>query len=175
MSRLQLSLKSPPGVLEDREVLERSDPPRAPIVFNRIGPVVDTVCGMEISNRLEVRYVPRGLEDIPVNELLTKGSDFSLRLNAENDDGSVINLSGYTVRGYVKQKYSDTGSLLNLNPTGVLGLYQSGIIDINIQSDITAPLPVTQGIYDVELASGTSVRKLVKGFANIVPEVTTAD
>jgi hypothetical protein len=106
---------------------------------------------------------------------ITKGSDFSLRLNAENDDGSAINLSGYTVRGYVKQKYSDTGSLLNLNPTGVLGLYQSGIIDINIQSDITAPLPVTQGIYDVELASGTSVRKLVKGFANIVPEVTTAD
>ena len=61
---------------EDMEVLRNSDPPRAPIVFNRIGPVVDTVSGMEISNRLEVRYIPRGLEDAPVNELLTKGSEW---------------------------------------------------------------------------------------------------
>jgi|TARA_S200002703_G_scaffold94848_2_gene81882 hypothetical protein len=106
---------------------------------------------------------------------ITKGSDFSLRLTGKNDDGSVINLSGYTGRGYVKQKYSNTGYLLNLNPTGVVGLYQDGILDIVLRPTGTSDLPVTQGLYDVELASGQSVIKVAKGFANIIPEVTTAD
>ena len=112
---------------------------------------------------------------ISLNINITQGSDFSLRLTGKNDDGSVINLSGYTGRGYVKQKYSNTGYLLNLNPTGVVGLYQDGILDIVLRPTGTSDLPVTQGLYDVELASGQSVIIVAKGFANIIPEVTTAD
>lgn len=41
----------------EKQVLE--DQQRPPIVFNRVGAIVDAVSGQEISNRQEVRYIPR--------------------------------------------------------------------------------------------------------------------
>jgi hypothetical protein len=41
----------------DKAILE--DQGRPPIVFNRVGAIIDAVSGQEISNRQEVRYIPR--------------------------------------------------------------------------------------------------------------------
>jgi hypothetical protein len=41
----------------DKAILE--DQERPPIVFNRVGAIIDAVSGQEISNRQEVRYIPR--------------------------------------------------------------------------------------------------------------------
>jgi len=41
----------------ERRTLE--DQGRPPIVFNRVGAIIDAVSGQEISNRQEVRYIPR--------------------------------------------------------------------------------------------------------------------
>src|SRR5690606_33385854 len=38
---------------------------------NRIAPIVDAVSGSEVNNRQEVRYIPREMGDVGVNELLT--------------------------------------------------------------------------------------------------------
>ena len=42
--------------------------------FNRIGPVIDSVSGMEVNNRQEVRYIPRTEGDAKPNEMLTGGA-----------------------------------------------------------------------------------------------------
>lgn len=44
---------------------------RPVVTFNRVGPVIDAVSGMEVNNRQEVRYIPRTEGDGGVNELLT--------------------------------------------------------------------------------------------------------
>lgn len=44
---------------------------RPAVVFNRIGPIIDSITGYEIGNRREVRYIPRELGDVKANELLT--------------------------------------------------------------------------------------------------------
>lgn len=46
------------------------------VVFNRIGPVVDSVHGQEIGNRREVRYIPREPGDVKSNELLTSAAEW---------------------------------------------------------------------------------------------------
>ena len=115
------------------------------------------------------------------NFSVTQGSDVNVRLTITND-GSAVNLSGYNVRGKVKSKYGDTGSLVDLDPTiftGVEGVaYPSGYVDIYLSGSQTAALPVTQAVYDIERyvtgANGdeTSVIKMLAGKFTIDPEVT---
>ena len=115
---------------------------------------------------------------MPVNYVLNiiKGSTFTARVAAKNADGSPVDLSHYQTRGYVKQKYSDTGVLLDLNPVPTPGFQASGYIDIAVPATGTAVLPVTQGVYDIEMYGPTGtenfVIKLLDGRVNVYPEVT---
>ncbi len=103
---------------------------------------------------------------------ITRGSNFSIRLVAKDEGGLPINLSGYSARSYVKHHYSSTGNLLDLDPTPTEPK-ASGYIDINISGAQTINMPIVQGVYDLEIYSGTYVDKLIKGYANIFPEVTS--
>lgn len=53
------------------ELKKLADRKRPAVVFNRIGPIIDSITGYEIGNRREVRYIPRELGDVKANELLT--------------------------------------------------------------------------------------------------------
>lgn len=58
---------------------------RAPVVFNRIGPMVDSVSGSEVNNRQAVRYIPRTVGDVGINEVLTGAADY-IRDNCDAED-----------------------------------------------------------------------------------------
>jgi hypothetical protein len=58
---------------EDRKYLEDAQK-RACLTFNVVDPVIDIVTGSEITNRQEVRYVPRQIGAAPVNEVLTEAA-----------------------------------------------------------------------------------------------------
>ena len=49
---------------------------RAPVVFNRIAPIIDSVIGAEINGRQEVQYLPRQIEATGPNEVLSKGAEW---------------------------------------------------------------------------------------------------
>lgn len=67
----------------DRSVLEEQNRPA--VVFNRMAPVIDSVCGTEVSNRQEVQYLPRQVGDAGVNELLTGAAKW-VRDNCDAED-----------------------------------------------------------------------------------------
>ena len=54
---------------EDLQIL--ADQLRPAITFNRIGPLVNAISGMEINNRQETRYEPRQLGAAGVDDVLT--------------------------------------------------------------------------------------------------------
>ncbi|MGL4560645.1 MAG: portal protein, partial [Afipia sp.] len=68
---------------EDKAALEEQL--RLPVVFNRVGPMVDSVAGSEVNNRQAVRYIPRQPGDTGVNEVLTGGADY-IRDNCDAED-----------------------------------------------------------------------------------------
>ena len=103
---------------------------------------------------------------------VTKGQSLDVRLVAQDDDSLPLNLSGYSISGQAREKYSSSGILLNLSPSIVSGYEASGYVDIKLSSSNTIDLPVTQAVYDVELHSGTYVTRLIEGYLNIYPEVT---
>lgn len=103
---------------------------------------------------------------------ITKGSSVSVRLTVKDETNAVLNLSGYSISGFVKEKYSDASSILNMNPTIPADLAASGIIDINITAANTALLSVNQYVYDVEIYKDSKTEKIINGYVNVYPEVT---
>ena len=103
-----------------------------------------------------------------------QGDNIQLTLNLKDSNGAALNLSGYGVRGQVRASYGSTGVLLDLNPTITNVL--SGIMTVNINSYISADIPISDHIYDIErhpsgILTGNSI-KLMRGKFSILPEVT---
>ena len=113
-----------------------------------------------------------------------QGDGLQLSLRVKDSNNNAINLSGYDVRGVVKYAYGYTGDqqvLLNLNPLIVSGnngsYYSSGIVSINVDSYVTASIPVGTFVYDIErfpygIPTGNSI-KLIRGKFIVSPEVTS--
>ena len=103
-----------------------------------------------------------------------QGDYIQLTLNLKDSNGAALNLSGYQVRGQVRASYGSTGVLLDLNPTITDVL--SGTMAININSYISADIPISDHVYDIErypsgILTGNSI-KLLRGKFSILPEVT---
>tara|TARA_Y100000593_G_scaffold95087_1_gene199437 strand:+ start:44512 stop:44862 length:351 start_codon:yes stop_codon:yes gene_type:complete len=107
---------------------------------------------------------------------VVQGDQFDARLTVKDANGT-MDLEGYAARGYIKNKYSDTGILIDMSPTVVSGdascsMCPSGYIDIKMLASETKSLPVTQGIFDIEIYKDSYVKKVAVGNVNISPEIT---
>lgn len=64
---------------------------RPVITFNRVASVVDSVAGLEVNNRQEVKFYPRTLDDVGVDELLTNAGKWVRdECNAEDEESDAF-------------------------------------------------------------------------------------
>lgn len=109
------------------------------------------------------------------NITIEQGATFQMNLLWKDSTGSPVNLTGYTARMQVRQKYSSPDTLLNFTTEngaitlgGVLGT-----IAVVGAATVTDDLVGKNGVYDLELVSaGGIVTRLVQGSVYISPEVT---
>jgi len=108
---------------------------------------------------------------------IEQGSVFDLNLVYKDSNEVPINLTGYSARMQVRQKYSSPDPLLSLSTLdGSITLGGAlGTIHAKATASMTQALTIKQGVYDLELVppsgAGDAFR-LVEGIVIVTPEVT---
>ena len=105
------------------------------------------------------------------NFCITAGESFLVYLNAQNSNGTPINLSGFSARGIVLNNYSDTGYIYNLNPSPILP-FESGIIEVQGTAQSTQSLIPNSYIYDIEIYNNSYALKILNGDFNVYPSTS---
>lgn len=82
----------PAGNAWSEEDRTKMDIDKTPVVsFNLVGPTVDAICGMEVNNRQEVKFLPRTSGDAAVNEKLTSLAEWARdECQAEDEESSAF-------------------------------------------------------------------------------------
>jgi hypothetical protein len=75
---------------EDDQTALKADG-RPAIVFNLVGPTIDAICGMEVNNRQEVKFLPRTQGDAQVNEKLSSLAEWARdECQAEDEESAAF-------------------------------------------------------------------------------------
>lgn len=104
-----------------------------------------------------------------LNLVVDQGSSFSTTLNLTDDDGGVINLTGYTAAGQLRKHYTSSNSV---SFTITLG-GANGTVTLAMSSNTTANIAAGRYVYDVELTDNAGlVSRLFEGIVTVTPQVT---
>ena len=102
---------------------------------------------------------------------IAQGSDFNISLIVYDDFGGIVDLTGYTVRGVVKNRYGDASSLFDMGPT--ISNAAGGEVNISLKPSATKDFPVGQFHYGIEVEKGDIAFKPLNGNVLVLPEVNS--
>jgi len=110
---------------EDLQIL--SDQSRPAVTFNRVGPFVDGVSGLEIGNRQETSYLPRQVGASGINELLTGAAKWARdECDAEDEESEAVRDNIICGNGWVQTRMDydvDPDGMIKLDRVDPLEVY----------------------------------------------------
>jgi hypothetical protein len=111
-------------------------------------------------------------EDITIDQ----GTDFAMELQLGEDDGSVKDLTNYTVSAKIKKTYNTDPSEAVVFNTIIADAVQ-GIATLSLNNTTTANIKAGRYVYDVDLSfvdsdGNTIIERLLEGKVTITPSVT---
>lgn len=104
-----------------------------------------------------------------------QGASFSRVLTWKDEEGTAINLTGYTARLHMRSSQdADTPFVTLTTENGGIALGgAAGTITLSISAASTAAITDTSGVYDLELVSASGiVTRLLAGEVLVSKEVT---
>lgn len=108
------------------------------------------------------------------NIVCPQGTTFSQQFTY-SIGGELVNLTSYTARMQVREKYISKTSIVDLSTEngGIELGGDEGTINVYISETVTALIPAKEYVYDLELISPSDfVYRLVEGKFIVTPEVT---
>lgn len=107
-----------------------------------------------------------------INFTCPQGSTFTRTLTYKVDD-TPVNLSGYTAQLQVREYHYSDEFIANLTSSAGITLGGSaGTISILISASVTSDFVPGDYVYDLEIATGGTVTRLIEGKFIVTPEVT---
>lgn len=104
------------------------------------------------------------------NLYVDQGTDFSAIITLKNQDGTTMNLTGYSVASQFRKSYqSSTGTNF------VVSLYNAAAGQIRLQLAAATSSALSPGryLYDIEITSPINERKrALEGIVVLTPEIT---
>ena len=105
------------------------------------------------------------------NLLIYQGSDFIIDFTIENDNGTVFNLTGYTVACKIKKHY--TSSTSTTVTAAVLSPATSGQIQLSLTNGQTAAMKSGRYVYDVVITATSGIKsRVLEGSVCVLEGVT---
>jgi hypothetical protein len=109
--------------------------------------------------------------------LIEQGATFDLSIVWKDNEGTPIDLTGYSARMQIRKNY-DTEPVISLTSDSDGGIVlggEDGTIDITIDAETTENIEIRRGRYDLEIELAGIVTRLTQGTVDISREVTKDD
>lgn len=104
-----------------------------------------------------------------VNLVVDQGATFETVLTLTQDNGDLIDLTGYTGTAQLRKHYTSSNST---SFTVTLG-GANGTVTLGMSANTTANVVAGRYVYDVELVdSGNVATRLIEGIVTVTPQVT---
>lgn len=107
---------------------------------------------------------------VPINLVIEQGTDYYATFTVTNDDGTPLNLSGFTGTCKMKRTYSSLSTPINLT----LGYVSrsAGKISISMSATQTAALKARRYVYEIVLISPNNIKaRVIEGLVEVTPGV----
>ena len=106
---------------------------------------------------------------------INQGADLEISFILNDENGTPINLTGYTARMQLRTSYNSATVEMELTTANgrIVITPLLGKIALNAPASITTNLIAQQYVYDLEMVSGSGyVTRVVQGDVIVSPEVT---
>lgn len=103
------------------------------------------------------------------NLYIDQGSDYSSVITLTNQDGSVMNLTGYTVQAQFRKSYQS--SSYTPFTMSVFNAAQ-GKIKLELSATVSSAVAAGRYLYDIEITGNGQKKRVLEGIVVISPEIT---
>lgn len=100
-----------------------------------------------------------------------QGTSFSYALDLSNDDGTALNVAGYTFTSSIRKSYYSSGVTANLTVSIINEA--NGNVQLSMNSATTSNIRPGRYLYDVKMIDNTNTTfRVIEGIISIYPQVT---
>ena len=106
---------------------------------------------------------------IKANIVIDQGTTFATTIDVTDEEGSLINLTGFTGAAQMRKHYTSTAQTAFTVSIGA----DLGEVTLSMTANVTNNIAPGRYVYDCELTDGSgTVSRLVEGIVTVTPGVT---
>lgn len=105
------------------------------------------------------------------NLSVDQGATFTAEVAVSDNDGAILDLTGYTAEGQIRKTYTSSTSI---DFTAAIEAPTTGNVNISLSAAQTGAMKPGRYVYDVEITNdgGTTVTRILEGQVEVTPSVT---